>query len=72
MVGFIDSTGLLSLGELKTQLRIYIGKELQFRFFNMSEPVRERFDRSEWKFAAEGEERCKLLWQGPSTRASTC
>lgn len=57
--GFIDVTGLLSLIELKTELRRYIGKELQFRFINMSDQVRERFDRSEWVFAAEGEERCK-------------
>lgn len=57
--GFIDVTGLLSLIELKTELRRYIGKELQFRFVNMSDKVRERFDRSEWVFAAEGEERCK-------------
>ncbi|KAK0391910.1 hypothetical protein NLU13_1408 [Sarocladium strictum] len=58
--GFLDVTGLLSLIELKTELRRYIGEELQFRFVNMSARVRERFDRSEWVFAAEGEERCKF------------
>lgn len=55
--GFIDVTGLLSLIELKTECRRYIGKELQFRFINMSDKVRERFVRSEWVFALEGEER---------------
>lgn len=57
MVSFIDVTGVLSLIELKMELRRYVGKELQFRFVNMIEPVRERFDRSEWVFAHEGEQR---------------
>jgi sodium-independent sulfate anion transporter 11 len=57
MVSFIDITGLLSLIELKMELRRYVGKELQFRFVNMVDPVRERFDRSEWVFAHEGEQR---------------
>ncbi|KAK5992598.1 putative sulfate permease C3H7.02 [Cladobotryum mycophilum] len=57
MVSFIDSTGVLLLIELKMELRRYIGKELQFRFVNMNEKVLERFQRSEWEFAREGEER---------------
>jgi solute carrier family 26 (sodium-independent sulfate anion transporter), member 11 len=57
MVSFIDVTGVLSLIELKMELRRYVGKELQFRFVNMDKPVRERFDRSEWIFANCGEER---------------
>lgn len=57
MVSFIDVTGVLSLIELKMELRRYVGKELQFRFVNMVEPVRERFERSEWVFALEGEQR---------------
>ena len=68
--GFIDVTGLLSIVELKTELRRYIGKDLQFRFFNMSDQVRERFDRSEWKFAADGEERCK--WSFAMPRSQQC
>ena len=59
MVTFMDVTGTLSLIELKMELRRYIGrgKELQFRFVGLSNPVRERFRRSEWEFANEGEER---------------
>lgn len=57
MVSFIDVTGVLSLVELKMELRRHVGKELQFRFVNMVDPVRERFDRSEWVFAYEGEQR---------------
>jgi sodium-independent sulfate anion transporter 11 len=56
-VSFIDVTGVLTLIELKMELRRYVGKELQFRFVNMTAPVRERFDRSEWIFALDGEER---------------
>ncbi len=57
MVTFMDVTGTLSLIELKMELRRYIGKDLQFRFIGMTDPVRERFRRSEWEFANEGEER---------------
>lgn len=57
MVGFIDVTGLLSLIELKMELRRYISADLEFRFINMVDPVRERFTRSEWEFAQQGEQR---------------
>ncbi|GJN79642.1 hypothetical protein PLIIFM63780_003159 [Purpureocillium lilacinum] len=57
MVSFIDITGVLTLIELKMELRRYVGKDLQFRFVNMSEPVRERFARSQWELAKAGEER---------------
>ena len=57
MVGFIDSTGVFSLIELKMELRRYIGKDLQFRFVNMNPNIRERFDRAKWEFALEGEPR---------------
>ncbi|KAM3533351.1 hypothetical protein MY4038_003358 [Beauveria bassiana] len=57
MVGFIDVTGLLSLIELKMELRRYIGANLQFRFINMVDEVHERFTRSEWQFARQGEQR---------------
>jgi sodium-independent sulfate anion transporter 11 len=57
MVSFIDVTGVLSLIELKMELRRYVGRDLQFRFVNMIDPVRERFDRSEWIFAYDGEQR---------------
>ena len=57
MVPFMDVTGTLSLIELKMELRRYIGRDLQFRFVGMTDPVRERFRRSEWEFVNEGEER---------------
>ncbi|KAL6887760.1 sulfate transporter family domain-containing protein [Trichoderma longibrachiatum] len=57
MISFIDTTGVLLLIELKMALRKYLGKELQFRFVNMAPEVLERFTRSEWEFAREGEER---------------
>lgn len=57
LISFIDTTGVLLLIELKMALRKYLGKELQFRFVNMAPPVLERFTRSEWEFAREGEER---------------
>ncbi|EQL02367.1 sulfate permease [Ophiocordyceps sinensis CO18] len=55
MVAFIDVTGVQSLMELKTELRRYYGKGPEFRFVNMVDPVRERFLRSEWRFANAGE-----------------
>ncbi|KAJ4862295.1 sulfate permease family domain-containing protein [Trichoderma breve] len=57
MISFIDTTGVLLLIELKMTLRKYLGKDLQFRFVNMAPQVLERFTRSEWEFAREGEER---------------
>lgn len=57
MIPFIDTTGVLSLIELKMELRRFFGKDLQFRFVGMADPVRERFDRSEWVFALEGQPR---------------
>lgn len=57
MVGFIDITGVLSLIELKMELRRYIGADLQFRFIHMTDAVYERFQRSEWEFAKQGEQR---------------
>jgi sodium-independent sulfate anion transporter 11 len=57
MVSFMDVTGALSLIELKMELRRYIGKQLQFRFIGLTDPVRKRFYRSEWDFANVGEPR---------------
>ncbi|PNY29685.1 sulfate permease [Tolypocladium capitatum] len=57
MVAFIDVTGVLSLLELKMELRRYAGRDLQFRFVNMVGPVRERFDRCGWEFSNPGEPR---------------
>lgn len=65
MVTFMDITGTLSLIELKMELRRYIGRDLQFRFIGMTDPVKERFQRSEWEFAYVGEprsEQCDIIY----------
>jgi sodium-independent sulfate anion transporter 11 len=56
---FIDTTGIFSIIELKMELRRYIGKDLEFRFVGMNEPVRERFDRAGWEFASPGQQRAE-------------
>lgn len=58
-VSFIDTTGVFSLIELKMELRRYIGKDLEFRFVGMVDPVRERFDRSGWEFGSPGQQRAE-------------
>lgn len=57
MVSFMDITGVLSLIELKMELRRYIGKKLEFHFLGMTDQVKERFQRSQWEFAHVGETR---------------
>jgi len=49
MVSFIDMTAILALGELKQDIRLYAGKEVQFHIVGMSRSVRERFMRASWK-----------------------
>jgi sodium-independent sulfate anion transporter 11 len=49
MVPFIDVTAILALGELKEDIRLYAGKDISFRMVGMSESVRERFLRANWK-----------------------
>jgi sodium-independent sulfate anion transporter 11 len=56
MVTFMDVTGTLSLLELKMELRRYIGPGLRFRLVGVNAPMRERFRRSEWDLADEGDE----------------
>jgi len=48
-VSFIDVTAILALGELEQDVRLYSGKEVQFRFFGLSKSVHERFMRANWK-----------------------
>jgi len=48
-VSFIDMTAILALGELKQDVRLYSGKEVQFRIVGLSKSVHERFLRAGWK-----------------------
>lgn len=48
-VPFIDVTAILALGEMKQDIRLHCGKEVQFRMFGMSDSVRQRFLRAKWK-----------------------
>lgn len=50
-VSFIDVTAVLALGELKQDVRLHCGKEVQFRIVNMSPSVRERMLRAKWKLS---------------------
>lgn len=50
MVSWIDTTGILALGELKADIRMHCGKEVQFRFVGMNNHVRQRFARAAWEF----------------------
>ncbi|CZS95826.1 related to sulfate permease SutB [Rhynchosporium graminicola] len=47
-VPFVDVTAILALGELKEDIRLHSGKDLQLRFVGISKTVRERFLRAEW------------------------
>jgi sodium-independent sulfate anion transporter 11 len=49
MVSFIDTTGVLALAELKEDIRLYAGKEVQFRLVGLNDSVRERFARGKWR-----------------------
>ncbi|KAH8597691.1 sulfate permease [Bisporella sp. PMI_857] len=47
-VSFVDVTAILALGELKQDIRLYAGKEVQFRIVGLSVSVKERFVRAGW------------------------
>jgi sodium-independent sulfate anion transporter 11 len=48
MVPFIDVTAILALREMKEDIRLHSGKEVQFRIVGMSDRVRQRFLRAKW------------------------
>ena len=48
-LSFIDMTAILALDELKQDVRLYLGKEVQFRIFGLSKSVHDRFLRANWK-----------------------
>ncbi|KAF9873673.1 sulfate permease [Colletotrichum karsti] len=49
MVPFIDTSGILTLKELKDEIRMHSGKTVQIRMIGMSDKVRNRFLRAKWK-----------------------
>ncbi|KAF6786589.1 sulfate permease [Colletotrichum sojae] len=49
MVPFIDTSGILTLKELKDEIRVHAGKSVQIRMIGMSDKVRNRFWRAKWK-----------------------
>lgn len=58
-VSFLDVTAVLALGELKQDVRLHCGREVRFRIVGLSESVRERFMRAQWKLRdlyADGED----------------
>lgn len=48
MVPFIDTTGIMTLKELKDEIRLHSGKSVQLRMVGMSDKVRGRFLRAKW------------------------
>ncbi|QUC17408.1 uncharacterized protein UV8b_01649 [Ustilaginoidea virens] len=58
-VSFVDCTGIMSLDEMKMEVRRYMGPEVAFRFVGMADEVRERFRRSEWEIVLPGQKRGK-------------
>ncbi|TDZ20746.1 putative sulfate permease [Colletotrichum orbiculare MAFF 240422] len=48
MVPFIDTSGILTLKELKDEIRLHSGKSVQIRMVGMSDKVRSRFWRAKW------------------------
>lgn len=47
-VSFLDVTAVLALGELKQDIRLHCGKEVEFRIIGISKTVQERFLRANW------------------------
>ncbi|CZT50546.1 related to sulfate permease SutB [Rhynchosporium secalis] len=47
-VPFVDVTAILALGELKEDIRLHSGKDVQLRFVGISKTVRQRFLGAEW------------------------
>lgn len=49
-VSWMDTTGVLALGELEADIRLHCGSGVQFRFVAVNAGVRQRFTRAQWKF----------------------
>ncbi|KAG9244236.1 sulfate permease [Calycina marina] len=50
-VSYIDMTAILALSELKQDIRLYSGAEVQFRFVGLNNSVLQRLRRSSWLLA---------------------
>lgn len=48
MVPFIDTSGIMTLKELKDEIKLHSGKGVQIRMVGMSDKVRSRFVRANW------------------------
>ncbi|KAF2754725.1 sulfate permease-like protein [Pseudovirgaria hyperparasitica] len=48
-VSYVDTTGVLALGEFKAELRKYGGKDVRVRFANMGASLRRKFERARWR-----------------------
>ncbi|CCF35853.1 sulfate permease [Colletotrichum higginsianum] len=48
MVPYIDTSGIMTLKELKTEIQSHSGKSVQIRMVGMSDKVRSRFLRAKW------------------------
>ena len=49
---FVDSTGMQAFEDIKRELRLYGGPDVEFRFVGMNEVVQTRFKRAGWKLAS--------------------
>ncbi|KAH7313205.1 sulfate permease-like protein [Rhexocercosporidium sp. MPI-PUGE-AT-0058] len=47
---FIDICAIQMFQDIKTELRLYAGEEVEFRFVGMNKGVKRRFERAGWKF----------------------
>lgn len=49
MVPFVDMTGIMALAELKDEIRMHAGAQVQIRMINVHDRVRRRFQRAKWQ-----------------------
>ncbi|KAJ3526323.1 hypothetical protein NM208_g11247 [Fusarium decemcellulare] len=49
---FIDSSGVHAIEDIKSQLRVYGGSDVEFRFVGLRDALRRRFDRAKWNLAS--------------------
>lgn len=49
MVPFLDMTGIMALLELKDEIRMHAGAQVQIRMVNVHDRVRRRFQRAKWQ-----------------------
>lgn len=62
-VNFIDTTGLDTLREVKADLLVYGGEDVELRFVGLNEALKRRFERAGWQLAS-ADEALKGLGEG--------